>query len=161
MGDLAITSAERSAQWLLHCAPADAAALAGATGLALGSKMLRANACGDGHALHLAPDEWLLIGVDVAAFAGVGPPHALVDVSERTLGVELAGPLAPLALAAGCPLDLGDGAFPAGACTRTLFGKITVLLWRRAAGTWRMDYGRSFNAYARGLLELAAVDAAL
>ena len=139
-------------QRLLHCAPNDAGALS------LDSTMLRAVVHGGGHALHLAPDEWLLIGVAIAAPA---VPHSLVDVSDRTLGLEITRPLAPLALAAGCPLDLGDTAFPVGACSRTLFGKITVLLWRQAADTWRMDYGRSFDAYACGLLELAAVDAAL
>lgn len=139
-------------QWLLHCAPGDAA------GLGLPAAMLTSAPAGAAQVLHLAPDEWLLIG----PAEGAPPPvpavaHALVDVSERTLGVTIAGARAGDLLAAGCPVDLAR--FPVGACSRTLFGKVTVTLWRTGDLAFRLDYARSFDGYVTRLLALAAEDA--
>lgn len=157
---VAIARATPAPLWVLHCAPGDAAALSDASGLALGTTMLRATETGeDAAALHVAPDEWLLVGGDPrAALAATMIPHALVDVGDRSLAVTVAGPLAAAVLNAGCPLDLGDAAFPAGACTRTLFGKADVVLWRHG-NVFRVDYGRSFDAYVTGLLAVAAAQA--
>lgn len=148
-------------RWLLHCEPDDAAAVGAALKLDLPSTMLRSAAAGDWHALHLAPDEWLLIGDEVcgpkltAAAETIPFPLSLVDVSDRTLGLEIAGAAATTLLAAGCPLDLADAAFPNGACTRTIFGKAPVMLWRRGDLYW-LEAARSFMDYVTLLLETAA-----
>ncbi len=162
---LAVSRAATEPQWLLHADPDDAATLAAATGLRLPAAMLT-SASGDGWtALHLSPDEWLLVGDaeadggDLAArLEAVAVAHSLVDVSDRSIGLILKGPLAIAALAAGCPLDLER--LPDGHCTRTLFGKVTVLLRRMAGDAWRLDYARSYDGYATGLVDVAARDAA-
>lgn len=153
MADVTVTPRGPEAQWLLHCAPADAV-----TG-GLGTTMLRTIAAGAWQVLHLATDEWLFVGAAGSRPAPVDAPHSLVDISERSLGFDLAGGDVPAALNAGCPLDLADAAFPVGACTRTLFGKVMVMLWRTGETSWRIDCGRSFAPYVRALLELAVVDA--
>ena len=159
MADVTITPRAREAQWLLHCAPGDAAAVSSGLAIALGSVMLRAAATDGWHALHLAPDEWLLIGLPGAVPGAVAEAHSLIDISDRSLGFDLAGADVADALNAACPLDLGDAAFPVGACTRTLFGKVMVMLWRTGAASWRIDCGRSFEPYVGGLLALAIEDA--
>lgn len=149
-----------AAHLLLHCAPHDAAALGAAAGVELGAAMLRATTRGEWHSLHLAPDEWLLIGPAGGELRfDPGLPHALVDIGERSFGLEIEGPLASALLAAGCPLDLDERAFPASACTRTLFGKVMVMLWRTRGG-FVMEYARSFDGYVVEFVTLAAEDAA-
>jgi sarcosine oxidase subunit gamma len=118
-------------------------------------------------ALWLGPDEWLVIaplakGKNIsetlrAALASL--PHALVEVSHRDAAFLVRGPAAALAINAGCPLDLRLAVFPAGACTRTLLGKAEILLWRRGIEKFHIATPRSFAAYVRGFLELAARDA--
>ncbi len=141
-------------------------ALGAAFGLALPAEPLRATAAAARAALWLGPDEWLLLAEDGAA----GPllsaleaargevPASLVDVSHCWRGIELAGPDAAPLLNEGCPLDLDDGAFPPGRCTRTLFGKAEILLWQREPGLWRLEVARSFVPWLLGLLREAAGD---
>lgn len=118
----------------------------------------------------LGPDEWL-IGSDeaeadhlpAAIAADLGErAHAIVDVSHRNVGIDVSGPLAAAALNAGCPLDLGEAAFPEGSATRTLFGKAEIVLIRRpgAAPRYRVECWRSFATYVHGLLAEAAIGAA-
>src|ERR687898_480955 len=89
----------------------------------------------------LPPHTRLALRCDPALLPAVGgafgaaPPASLVDVSHRHRAFEVSGPAAAALLNEGCPLDLDDAAFPAGACTRTLFGKIEILLWRSAAAS--------------------------
>ena len=153
------------AQLLLHGAPEDAASLSEVGSIALGDQLLRASKSDGWNALHLAPDEWLLIGPlseasDVAArFAATPIPRSLVDIGERSLGVEISGSAAAMLLNTGCPLDLHDDAFPAGSCTRTLFGKVSVMIWRMAhTDHYRMQYGRSFDDYISTYIVTAAQD---
>jgi sarcosine oxidase subunit gamma len=115
----------------------------------------------------LGPDEWLIgtteAEADVLAGAvttALGPKvHALVDVSHRNVGIDVGGPLAAVALNAGCPLDLGDAAFPAGAATRTLLGKAEIVLIRRPGPLprYRVECWRSFSTYIYGFLQEAAL----
>ncbi|MBS9479234.1 sarcosine oxidase subunit gamma [Ancylobacter radicis] len=112
-------------------------------------------------ALWLGPDEWILLapgaqaGPIAAAIeaATAGLPHSLVDVSSRSVGIELSGPKAAFVLNQGCPLDLGLGRFPVGMCTRTLFHKAEIVLSRTAGETFRIDVWRSFAPYVWSLLE--------
>lgn len=164
---LSVRSVAPAAHLLLHCAPADGPALAARAGLDLPGPMLRAASRDGWHALHLAPDEWLLVGaVEAAAglqerFASAGQTiaHSLVDVTDRSLGLDISGKLATDLLSAGCPLDLDSRTFPTRACTRTLFGKAMVMLWRTDdRPTFRLEFARSFGGYVGALLTVAAGD---
>jgi sarcosine oxidase subunit gamma len=111
-------------------------------------------------ALWLGPDEFLLIGAATAdieaAFGAV--PHALVDVSHRQHGLHLHGEDAPTLLAGAVPLDLAPAAFPVGMCTRTIFEKTEIVLWRTGETAWHIEVARSFAPYVQALL--AAIAAA-
>ena len=167
MAEPVITDVPAQARLLLHCASADRSAMAGALALDLPEAMLRAGHARGWHALHLSPDEWLLIGspdeaaalVARSASDGSAIAHSLVDIGERHLGVTVAGEGAADLLNAGCALDLSDDAFPVGACTRTLFGKADILLWRPTeAPAFRVEYARSFADYVRRLMSAASAD---
>lgn len=113
-------------------------------------------------ALWLGPDEWLLTaegGADSAALYGemegalAGLPHALVDVSDRSLAFTVEGPRAAYVLNQGCPLDLDLSAFPVGMVTRTVFAKAQIVLMRESETRFRLDVWRSFAPYVWSLLE--------
>jgi sarcosine oxidase subunit gamma len=114
---------------------------------------LRATRAGERAALWLGPDEVLLL-----APAGTPRPAAglAVDVSGRQVALEVAGRAGETMLAAGCPLDIERMAV--GGCTRTLFYKADIILWRHAPFAWRLEVWRSFAPYVRALLSQAARD---
>ena len=85
-------------------------------------------------------------------------PASLVDVSDRYSAFRLRGAAAPMLLNEGCPLDLADASFPRGSCTRTLFGKAEIILWRVQAEEWRVLVARSFAPYLLALLREALAD---
>jgi len=128
------------------------------------SRPCRPRAEGERAALWLGPDEWLLIAPEAegaalasslqAALAHL--PHSLVDVSHRQGAYQLQGPQVATLLAAGCPLDLDESAFPIGMCTRTVLAKAEVVLWRRAQQTFHLELARSFVAYVSRFLAEAA-----
>ncbi|MEZ2220389.1 sarcosine oxidase subunit gamma [Rhizobium sp. RCC_161_2] len=117
------------------------------------------------YALWLGPDEWLVIdesGTELVALAATaGVLHSATDVSHRNTAIIVSGPGAEATLAGGCPQDLSIVAFPVGACSRTLFGKVEVVLLRLDEETFRVEVWRSFSDYAFGLLGEAAEDAGL
>lgn len=130
---------------------------------------LARRAAGDSRAaLWLGPDEWLLLappGQAQSLIASIaeklaGIPHALVEISDRNQGLLLDGPGSEDVLSAGCPLDLDIASFPVDACTRTLFGKAEIVLWRTSPQSFRLEVARSFLPYVIGLLDLAVRDAA-
>jgi len=85
-------------------------------------------------------------------------------VSQRTRTLELAGPRAAWCINAFCALDLDIRAFPVGMCTRTLFGKAEIVLWRIAPEVFHLDVPRSLTTYVWACLEEARqefADAAL
>ncbi|HEY9212248.1 MAG TPA: sarcosine oxidase subunit gamma family protein, partial [Ancylobacter sp.] len=126
-----------------------------AFGVALPIEPCRFNMTDNRFALWLGPDEWLLIAPNAepapivatieAALTGI--PHSLVDVSSRSVGIEVAGEQAAFVLNQGCPLDLDLKAFPVGMCTRTLFAKTEIVLVRHAPDVFHIDVWRSFAAY--------------
>ena len=51
-------------------------------------------------------------------------------------------------------------AFPIGTCSRTLLGKVEIVLWRSAENEFHVECWRSFSDYAFAYLTDAARDAA-
>ncbi len=135
-----------------------------AFGLGLPLEACRATVGGGRSALWLGPDEYLLLSpagsaeAIEAAFAASlgGSAYALVEVSHRQGGLTVAGGQSVALLNAECPLDLRLSAFPVGMCTRTLFGKAEIVLWRQAEFTFYLEYWRSFAAYVLELARLIA-----
>ena len=137
-----------------------AASLAGRLGLDLPAHN-RASTGQAGAILTLGPDEWLLLagdaGIDLAALdVAVTEPHALVEISDRNIGLDIAGPRAADCLNAGNPLDLHIKAFPVGMATRTLLGKAEIVLWRTGPERFRIEVVRSFAPYVAAFLVEAA-----
>ena len=103
-------------------------------------------------ALWLGPDEWLVIDE-----AGNDP---LADLRRRR-SAALGGrhfppqrrdsrspaPAAATTINAGCPQDLSLAAFPVGACSRTVLGKVEIVLLRTAEDAFRVECWRSFSDY--------------
>jgi len=111
------------------------------------------------YALCLGPDEWLLLtpsdmyeGI-VAQFSKLNPDiaHSLVDVSQRTVGIEILGPKATLALNAGCPLDLHN--MKVGSCARTVFDSCEIILLKLDKQRYRLEIVRSFAPFIWSFLE--------
>lgn len=163
-----------TAAWLETQEPAsrlifrgNAAARAGASqafGLALPETACRAATDGNRAALWLGPDEQLLLAPDgeiaaiEAAIAGAlaEQPYSLVDVSHRQVGFAVHGPHAEWLLESQCPLPINLRDFPVGMCTRTVFGKAEIVLWRPAERVFRLEVWRSFSLYVVQLLHEVA-----
>lgn len=147
-------------RFIFRGGPAAQAAAGRAFGVALPATACRAASSGQRHALWLGPDEFLLLAPDgevraiESAIAGalVSEPHSLVDVSHRQVAFDVQGPHAEWLLESQCPLPLHPEAFPVGMCTRTVFAKAEIVLWRKAPETFHVEVWRSFSAYVVGLL---------
>lgn len=161
MAEVSFIPLERCTRLSVRADPEAAAAIGGAVGVPLGEEPCRATVAGDRAALWLGPDEWLLLAPDgdgsalmAAAIGGLGEHAAsIVDVSHRTVVIEVRGARAADALNAFCALDLDPRAFPVGMCTRTVFGKSEIVLWRTGVETFRIEVGRSFVTYVLTCLE--------
>jgi sarcosine oxidase subunit gamma len=120
--------------------------------------------------LWLGPDEYLLHGaaaadlesqaatVDTLETALKDIPHALVDISHRQFALEVRGPHAATIIGGACPLDLDLGEFPIDMCTRTVFAKADIVLWRIREDAFHLEVWRSFAGYVTGLLGEIAVE---
>lgn len=147
-------------------APADSiGGLSQALGLQVPNRPKTSASNNGRHALWLGPDEWLVIdenGADLVGLAAsAGVLHSATDVSHRNTAVIVSGPGAEATISGGCPQDLSLEAFPVGACSRTLLGKVEIVLLRLDAETFRVEVWRSFSDYAFGLLAEGAEDAGL
>lgn len=111
----------------------------------------RAIPLGSGALLWLGPDEFLLLAPEMP----IHPPAHCIDVSHRDAALTVSGPRATWAINAFCALDLHPAAFPVGTCTRTMFGKSEIILWRIEAETFRIEVARSFAPYVWQCLEEA------
>lgn len=160
----------------------DTPVLSKALRVTLPTKPKTSSQAGGRTALWLGPDEWLVIDegqvgpmIDsgtlvrngivpdgmIADAAAAGVSHSATYVSHRNTAILISGPGAADAINAGCPQDLSLNAFPVGACSRTLFGKVEVVLLRTGEEAFRMEVWRSFSDYAFALLAEGARDAAL
>jgi sarcosine oxidase subunit alpha len=149
----------------VRAGPGAATAIGMAIGVLLPTVPCRSVIARERAALWLGPDEWLIkapegaVGLEaLARRAPADRPASVVDVSQRTRTLELAGPLAAWCLNAFCALDLDIRAFPVGMCTRTLLGKAEVVLWRIAPEVFHVDVPRSLAAYAWACLEEARLE---
>jgi sarcosine oxidase subunit gamma len=129
--------------------------ISAALAMPLDQPLNRAASVGGCSALHLGPDEWLLLlGSDPANVlesqireAAGGQAYALVDVSHRNVGLRMRGNAVADALASGCPQNLDIEAFPVGKCTRTVYHKAGIMLWRREQHEFMLETWRSFVPY--------------
>ncbi|QLF68147.1 sarcosine oxidase subunit gamma [Peteryoungia desertarenae] len=147
-------------------AGADAVAgLSKSLGLKLPTKPKTSASAKGRTAFWIGPDEWFLIDEKgdtlMADCAASGVVHSATDISHRNTAIIVSGPAAADTLNAACPLDLSLAAFPVGAVTRTVFGKIEIILYRVEEETFRVECWRSFAEYAFGMLAEGAEDASL
>lgn len=158
---LEIKAGEPRTRFIFRGAKARASA-GKAFGVAFPTDACRAKSKEDRSALWLGPDEWLLLAPDgtrddiAAAFARLRNAHSAVDVSHRNTSILIEGALAEDVLAAGCPLDLIEAEFPVGMCTRTVIGKVEVVLWRTAPDAFHIEVWRSFADYLFKFFDEAA-----
>lgn len=154
--------------WSLRVDFAAAASGLTSAGLPLAREACRAQSQGEWSALWLGPDEQLLVG-PISAHGQLAPRLAgalqgiassLVDVSHRQGAVELSGPTAASLLAMGCPLDFDLPQMPIGFCTRTVYAKAEVVLWRQDAQRFQLQAWRSFLPYVTGLLAIGSQELA-
>lgn len=148
----------------LRAPAASVAALSKALGVKLPQKPKTSATEGGRTALWLGPDEWLIIdevgGDPLIDCAGVTALHSAVGISHRNVAIAATGPAAAAAINAGCPQDLSLTAFPVGACSRTVLGKVEIVLLRNAEDAFRVECWRSFSDYVWTFLSEAAKDAA-
>jgi len=160
---VSVQPAEPAFRVSLRARPEAVAAVGTALGLDLPVKPKTSARSGSRAALWLGPDEWLVIDTGasdpMSDLSGVEALHSAVDVSHRNTAIQVSGAGAEATLNAGCPQDLSLAAFPVGACSRTVLGKIEIVLWRTEARAFRVECWRSFSDYAFTLLALAARDA--
>lgn len=138
--------------------------LSKALGLTLPEKPKTSASKGSRTALWLGPDEWLVIDDGakdpLADCAGVGELHSAVGISHRNVAISVTGPGAANTINAGCPQDLSIAAFPVGGCSRTILGKVEIVLLRTGEDAFRVECWRSFSDYGFTFLTEAARDAA-
>lgn len=132
-------------------------------GFALPKKPKTSNAKKSRHALWLGPDEWMIFDEakpdDTLVPRLPNPNFSATDISHRNVAITVSGAGAEDTLIAGCPQDLRLSSFPVGACSRTIFGKTEVILYRTNEQTFRVEFWRSFAPYVWGFLVDAARDA--
>ncbi|RUV68095.1 MAG: sarcosine oxidase subunit gamma family protein [Mesorhizobium sp.] len=148
----------------LRAPDASVAALSKALGVTLPQKPKTSAAKAGRTALWLGPDEWLVIdevGKDpLADCAEVTVLHSAVGISHRNVAISVTGPAAAVTINSGCPQDLSLDAFPVGAASRTILGKVEIVLLRTASDAFRVECWRSFSDYVFTFLSEAARDAA-
>ncbi|MER8439424.1 sarcosine oxidase subunit gamma [Mesorhizobium sp. M1312] len=148
----------------LRAPDASVAALSKALGVTLPRKPKTSAAKAGRTALWLGPDEWLVIdevGRDpLADCAEVTVLHSAVGISHRNVATTVTGPAAAATINSGCPQDLSLDAFPVGAASRTILGKVEIVLLRTATDAFRVECWRSFSDYVFTFLSEAARDAA-
>ena len=157
--DLHMRPAADCARFSLRIAKAHLEKASEAFGFDIPADIGGMSSSGEKTALCLGPDEWLLMapvtareGI-AARFAKLSDTHSLVDVGHRTIGIDVSGPAAALALNTGCPLDLE--ALPVGGCTRTILDKVEVVLMKLESEHYRLEIVRSFAEFVWNFLIIA------
>lgn len=148
-------------RWVFQGPPHVRALAAAAWGVPFAAEACRASTAAGRSALWLGPEEYLLLAPDTAAERAAigslerslqGVPHALVDVGHRQVALEVRSDQASVLLNSSCPLDLDLAVFPVGTCTRTVFAKADIVLWRTRRDVFHLEVWRSFLHYVTGIL---------
>ena len=159
---VALTPAVPANRVSLRGDPADTKALSKALGLELPMMPKTSVRNEKGRlAAWLGPDEWLIIdenGDPLADLTKAKVLHSAVDISHRNTAILVTGKGARATLQSGCPQNLSDKVFPVGSATRTVMGKIEVVIIRTGDTEFRVECWRSFSDYAFGMLSEAAKD---
>ncbi|KJS14998.1 MAG: sarcosine oxidase subunit gamma [Hoeflea sp. BRH_c9] len=157
-----VTPASPAIRVSLRADPENAKALSKALGLDLPFKPKTSSGNLPGRlAAWLGPDEWLIIdeaGDPLADLRKAKVLHSAVDVSHRNTAILVSGEGARATLESGCPQNLSDAVFPVGAASRTVMGKIEVVIIRTGETEFRVECWRSFSDYAFAFLSDAARD---
>jgi sarcosine oxidase subunit gamma len=148
----------------LRAPAASIAVLSKALGVELPVKP-KSSASKDGRTvLWLGPDEWFVVDEDgkdaLADLKNVDALHSAVGISHRNVAFSVSGPAAEATVNSGCPQDLSLKTFPVGAASRSVLGKVEIVLLRTAKETFRVECWRSFSDYVWTFLTDAARDAA-
>lgn len=154
------------ARFSLRAKEAERAALAAALAVDLPQRIGRRASAGQLEALCLGPDEWLILAPEAeaarvtqaCAAAYAAAPHSLTEITDREVTLRIEGPKAAELLTLGCPRDIDR--LPAGEARRTLLDGATVVLWRDAAQSFRIDLWRSFAPHVVALLETGCAELA-
>lgn len=105
---------------------------------------------GDIHILCLAPDWWLILGLNdaeqkLSSLLQNDQYHfSAVDVSGQRTTIELEGPNVCEVLAHLWEQDLREKSFPVGSVSQGLMAKAPVIVWRIAPFRYRVMVRRSF-----------------
>ena len=151
-------------RWSLRLPESAASSVSARLDFDIDAPLLSARRQGDVSALRLSPDEWLVLAaadassVEERLLSLPAEEASVVDISHRQTGVLLGGDRSVEALAAFCPLDLHASVFPAGACTRTVFARMEITLWRLSETDFHIECWRSFSDYLWKGFEIAAAD---
>ena len=156
---VSITSLPPAARFSLRLRSESATPLRDVAGFPLEMPINRCVISGARCCARLGPDEWLLLAPENGTLAQAletqlaGRCFSLVDISHRNVSMSVAGTHAREVINGGCPLDLGDDAFPPASATRTLLGKAEIIFLRPdLARSYRVECGRSFAPYVHALL---------
>jgi sarcosine oxidase, subunit gamma len=150
-----------AARCILRAEPRVIDSAGAALGIDVTQVACRASQGGTRAALWLGPDEYLIIAPQAEAHllartledALHSEPHSLFDVSHRQTALEIRGPRVEDILNSACPLDLDVRAFAVGMCTRTVFAKAEIVLWRTALDAFHLEVWRSFTDYVARFLD--------
>jgi heterotetrameric sarcosine oxidase gamma subunit len=154
-----VREAEPAIRLVVRADTAAAATIGMAIGVLLGTAPCRAVIVRERTALWLGPDEWLVLAPDsdsVLARQALAALGSIVDVSHAYVGIEVSGPRAAWCINAFNALDLDPHVFPVDACTRTLFGKVQIVLWRAGPEQFRIEVARSQAPFVRQCLTEAS-----
>ena len=158
-----MTAAQHCARLNLRATDRGALAFEKTLGFALPTTPGQAVSKASRSALWIGPDEWLILdeknAVEDLMPKGAAKEFSAVDISHRNVAYLLSGDGAANVLNAGCPRDLSLAAFPVGTASRTIFGKVEVVLYRTKKDAFRLECWRSFAPYVWGLLLEGAADA--
>ncbi|PSH59028.1 sarcosine oxidase subunit gamma [Phyllobacterium brassicacearum] len=164
-GAVSVGLADNATRVSLRAKPDAIMALSKALGLDLPVKPKSTASRGARTALWIGPDEWLIIDSATSSLvddlAKVKVLHSAVEVSHRNVGILVSGKGADAVINGGCPQDLSLKAFPVSAASRTVLGKIEIVLWRMDEDSFRVECWRSFSTYAYAFLQESARDVAV
>lgn len=158
---VALESIIPGARFSFRIPPEGAKGIGSAAGFTFDSGINTCVSAGERLSIRLGPNEWLLLApvadresVRTEIERSLGAAFfSLVDVSDTSVAFAVRGNVAADVLNAGCALDLGDAAFPAGSATRTLLGKAEIILIRpNIERSYRVECLRSFGPYVHAFL---------